>query len=47
VLEDDPADETSLAALDALYQRRSSGTPYVDVLRKRIELPSTTSCSST
>ncbi|HWP10151.1 MAG TPA: tetratricopeptide repeat protein [Polyangiaceae bacterium] len=40
VLEDDPADETSLAALDGLYQRSKQWEPYVDVLRKRIELSS-------
>jgi tetratricopeptide (TPR) repeat protein len=40
VLEEDPADEGSLAALDALYQRSKQWEPYVDVLRKRIELTS-------
>jgi tetratricopeptide (TPR) repeat protein len=40
VLEEDPADEASLAALDSLYQRSGQWDPYVDVLRKRIELSS-------
>jgi tetratricopeptide (TPR) repeat protein len=40
VLEHDPADETALAALDGLYQRSKQWEPYVDVLRKRIELSS-------
>jgi tetratricopeptide (TPR) repeat protein len=38
VLEDDPADEVTLAALDALYQRAGRWDAYADVLRKRIEL---------
>ncbi len=38
VLEDDPADEATLAALDALYQRAGRWDEYADVLRKRIEL---------
>ncbi|HVR20798.1 MAG TPA: tetratricopeptide repeat protein, partial [Polyangiaceae bacterium] len=38
VLEDDPADEATLAALDALYQRAGRWDAYADVLRKRIEL---------
>ena len=38
VLEDDPADEGTLAALDALYQRAGRWDAYADVLRKRIEL---------
>jgi tetratricopeptide (TPR) repeat protein len=40
VLEHDPADESALAALDTLYQRSAQWEPYVDVLRKRIELTS-------
>jgi len=40
VLDEDPADEGALAALDALYQRSGQWEPYVDVLRKRIELSS-------
>ncbi len=38
VLEDDPADEGSLAALDALYLSAKNWSQYVDVLRKRIDL---------
>jgi tetratricopeptide (TPR) repeat protein/outer membrane biosynthesis protein TonB len=38
VLEEDPADEGSLAALDGLYERSGQWEAYVDVLRKRIEL---------
>jgi tetratricopeptide (TPR) repeat protein len=38
VLDDDPADEGSLAALDALYLRAKEWDRYVDVLRKRIDL---------
>ncbi|MEO7037108.1 MAG: tetratricopeptide repeat protein [Polyangiaceae bacterium] len=38
VLEDDPADAATLAALDALYQKTKAWEPYADVLRKRIEL---------
>jgi tetratricopeptide (TPR) repeat protein len=38
VLDDDPADETSLAALDGLYMRAKEWDRYVEVLRKRIDL---------
>jgi tetratricopeptide (TPR) repeat protein len=38
VLDDDPADEATLAALDGLYQRAGRWDAYADVLRKRIEL---------
>ncbi|HEX3854143.1 MAG TPA: tetratricopeptide repeat protein, partial [Polyangiaceae bacterium] len=38
VLEDDPADSATLAALDALYQKTKSWEPYAEVLRRRIEL---------
>src|SRR6188768_199509 len=38
VLEDDPADAATLAALDALYQKTRSWEPYAEVLRRRIEL---------
>ena len=38
VLEDDPADSATLAALDALYQKTKAWEPYAEVLRKRIEL---------
>ena len=38
VLEDDPADAATLAALDALYQKTKSWEPYAEVLRRRIEL---------
>jgi tetratricopeptide (TPR) repeat protein len=41
VLEDDPADGPSLAALDTLYGRLERWEPYVDVLRRRIELDAT------
>ncbi|HSU39571.1 MAG TPA: hypothetical protein VLJ38_08385, partial [Polyangiaceae bacterium] len=40
VLEEDPADEGALAALDGLYERSGQWEPYVEVLRKRIELSS-------
>ncbi|HSQ63021.1 MAG TPA: tetratricopeptide repeat protein, partial [Polyangiaceae bacterium] len=38
VLEDEPTDATALAALDVLYGRLERWEPYVDVLRRRIEL---------
>ncbi len=38
VLDDEPADGRSLAALDALYGKLERWEPYADVLRKRIEL---------
>ena len=38
VLEDEPSDVTALAALDVLYGRLGRWEPYVDVLRRRIEL---------
>ena len=38
VLEDDGADARALAALDVLYGRLSRWEPYVDTLRRRIEL---------
>jgi len=38
VLEDDPADSPTLAALDALYQKTKSWDQYADVVRRRIEL---------
>ena len=38
VLEDEPTDATALAALDVLYGRLGRWEPYVDVLRRRIEL---------
>ncbi len=38
VLEDEPADAQALAALDVLYGRLGRWEPYVDVLRRRIEL---------
>ena len=38
VLEDEPMDAQALAALDKLYQEQQEWEPYVDVLRKRIEL---------
>src|ERR1019366_2138452 len=37
-LEAEPADATALAALDVLYGRLGRWEPYVDVLRRRIEL---------
>ena len=40
VLEDEPTDSATLAALDALYQKTKSWEPYVEVLRRRIELES-------
>ncbi len=38
VLDDEPADARSLAALDVLYGQLERWEPYVDVLRRRIEL---------
>jgi tetratricopeptide (TPR) repeat protein len=38
VLEDEPSDPQALAALDVLYGRLGRWEPYVDVLRRRIEL---------
>ncbi|HEY1955264.1 MAG TPA: tetratricopeptide repeat protein, partial [Polyangiaceae bacterium] len=38
VLEEEPADIAALAALDVLYGRLERWEPYVDVLRRRIEL---------
>ena len=38
VLEDEPNDAQALSALDLLYQRLGRWEPYVDVLRRRIEL---------
>ena len=38
MLEDEPTDATALAALDVLYGRLGRWEPYVDVLRRRIEL---------
>ncbi|MGO9839514.1 MAG: tetratricopeptide repeat protein [Polyangiaceae bacterium] len=38
VLDDEPGDPQALAALDVLYGRLSRWEPYVDVLRRRIEL---------
>jgi len=38
VLEDEPRDARTLAALDVLYGRLGRWEPYVDVLRHRIEL---------
>ncbi len=38
VLDDEPMDAQALAALDKLYQEQQEWEPYVDVLRKRIEL---------
>jgi tetratricopeptide (TPR) repeat protein len=38
VLEDEPNDPTALGALDVLYGRLGRWEPYVDVLRRRIEL---------
>ena len=38
VLEDEPADGQALAALDVLYRQLERWEPYVDVLRRRIEL---------
>ncbi len=38
VLEEEPTDVSALAALDVLYGRLERWEPYVDVLRRRIEL---------
>jgi tetratricopeptide (TPR) repeat protein len=38
VLEDDPADATALAALDALYAKTKAWDRYAEVLRQRIDL---------
>jgi tetratricopeptide (TPR) repeat protein len=38
VLDDEPRDAPALAALDVLYGRLGRWEPYVDVLRRRIEL---------
>ena len=38
VLEEEPTDATALTALDVLYGRLERWEPYVDVLRRRIEL---------
>ena len=38
VLEEEPTDPTALGALDVLYGRLERWEPYVDVLRRRIEL---------
>lgn len=38
VLDDEPMDGQALAALDKLYREQQDWEPYVDVLRKRIEL---------
>ncbi len=38
VLEDEPTDARALAALDVLYQQLERWEPYVDTLRRRIEL---------
>ena len=38
VLDDEPMDAQALAALDKLYREQQEWEPYVDVLRKRIEL---------
>ncbi|HTB73517.1 MAG TPA: hypothetical protein VK762_09755, partial [Polyangiaceae bacterium] len=38
VLEDEPSDVQALAALDVLYGRLGRWEPYVEVLRRRIEL---------
>jgi tetratricopeptide (TPR) repeat protein len=38
VLEEEPTDGQALAALDVLYGRLGRWVPYVDVLRRRIEL---------
>jgi tetratricopeptide (TPR) repeat protein len=40
VLEDDPADATALAALDALYAKTGDWERYAEVLRQRIDLES-------
>ncbi len=41
VLEDEPTDAHSLKALDVLYRQLERWEPYVDVLRRRIELDAT------
>ena len=38
VLDDEPSDGRALAALDVLYRQLERWEPYVDVLRRRIEL---------
>lgn len=38
ILDDEPSDARALAALDVLYGRLGRWEPYVDVLRRRIEL---------
>ncbi len=38
VLDDEPADAQALAALDVLYGRLGRWEPYVEILRRRIEL---------
>ncbi|HSY23159.1 MAG TPA: tetratricopeptide repeat protein, partial [Polyangiaceae bacterium] len=38
VLEDEPSDAQALAALDVLYGRLGRWEPYVEILRRRIEL---------
>ncbi len=38
VLEDEPSDAQALTALDVLYGRLGRWAPYVDVLRRRLEL---------
>ena len=38
VLDDEPMDAQALAALDRLYREQEEWEPYVEVLRKRIEL---------
>jgi lipopolysaccharide biosynthesis regulator YciM len=38
VLEDEPMDRQALAALDKLYREQEQWEPYVDVLRRRIEI---------
>ncbi|AKU99995.1 TPR domain protein, putative component of TonB system [Labilithrix luteola] len=41
VLEDEPTDSRALAALDVLYRQLERWEPYVDTLRRRIELDAT------
>jgi tetratricopeptide (TPR) repeat protein len=41
VLDDEPMDAQALAALDKLYREQNDYEPYVDVLRRRIELDCT------
>ena len=41
VLEDEPTDSRALAALDVLYGQLERWEPYVDTLRRRIELDTT------